>query len=72
MWWKGYKGYKDIVLHLHLLSSEWWIFVKEEPKKQKKANYALQECKNRLSVYVDEERLETFMRELPIIQKAVH
>ena len=29
-------------------------------------------CKNRLSVYVDEERLESFMTEVPIIQKPVH
>ena len=26
-------------------------------------------CKNRFSVYVDEERLESFMKEVPIIQK---
>ena len=27
---------------------------------------------NRLSVYVNEERLESFMAEVPIIQKQVH
>ena len=29
-------------------------------------------CKNRLSEYVDEERLESLMTEVPIIHKLVH
>ena len=45
---------------------------KIEKKNNKKANYALQHGKNRLSVYVGEERLASFMMEVPIIQKTVH
>ena len=54
---------------LHLLSCESWIFVKEsqieKKAKTKKANSALQYV--RILVYVDEERLESFMTEVPII-----
>ena len=29
-------------------------------------------CKNRLSMYMDKERFESFITEVPIIQKPVH
>ena len=41
-------------------------------KKQQKSNLWFTTCKNRLSVYVDEELLESFMTEVPIVQKPVH
>ena len=40
--------------------------------KNKKSKLCFTTCKNRLSVYVDEERLESFMKKVPIIQKPVH
>ena len=39
---------------------------------EKKSKLGFTTCKKRLSVYVDEERLEPFMVEIPIIQKPVH
>ena len=38
-------------------------------RQKKKANYALQHVRRDSSVYVDEERLESFMTEVPTIQK---
>ena len=50
--------------------------MKEKPdkkkKNKKKSKLCLTTCKNRLSVSVDEEHLESFMMEVPIIQKPVH
>ena len=48
--------------------------MKEKPdrKKDKKSKLCFTTCKNRLSLYVDEEHLESFMAEDPIIQKPVH
>ena len=61
---------------LHLLSCESWIFVEEKPDRKKKQKSKLyfrtcRTCNNRLSVYVIEERLESFMTEVVIIQKQV-
>ena len=44
----------------HLLSCESWIFAKKKPdrKKNRKSKLCFPTCKNRLSVYEDEERLE--------------
>ena len=63
-------------LSFHLLSCESWIFVKQKPGRKKnnnnKSKLWFTTCKNRISVYVDKERLESFMTEVPIIQKPVH
>ena len=39
----------------------------EKKTKNKKSKLCFTTCKYRLSVYVGEERLESFMREVPII-----
>ena len=44
----------------------------EKKTKTKKSKLCFTTCKNSLSVYVDKERLESFMTEVPIIQKPVH
>ena len=61
-------------LHLQLLSCKLWIFVKENPyrKKNKKVNYALQHIRTGSRCMVDEERLQSFVTEVPIMQKPVH
>ena len=46
--------------------------VKKSNKKKKKSKLRFTTCKNRLSVYVDEKHLESFMTEVPITQKPVH
>ena len=61
-------------LPLHLLSCESTVFVKKKPdrkKSKKKSKLWFTTCENRLSVYVDEERLESFTMENSIIQKPV-
>ena len=42
---------------------------KPDRKQKQKEQIMLTTCKNRLSVYVDEERLESFMTEVHIIHK---
>ena len=61
-------------LHLQLLFCKLWIFVKENPhrKKNKKVNYALQHIRTGSRCMVDEERLESFATDVPIMQKPVH
>ena len=49
--------------------------IREKPdrkkRNKKKANYALQHVRSGSRCMVDEERLESFMTEVPIIQKPV-
>ena len=59
-------------LPLHLLSCESWIFMKKKPDRKTKTKLCFTTRINRLSVYVDEERLESFMTEVSIIQRSNH
>ena len=43
-----------------------------DEKKKKKSKLCFTTFKNRLSVYMDQERLESLMTEFPIIQKPAH
>ena len=43
-----------------------------DENKNKKSKLCFTTFKNRLSVYMDQERLESLMTEFPIIQKPVH
>ena len=44
----------------------------QQQQQQQKANYALQNVRTNSRCMVDEKRLESFMTEVPIIQKLAH
>ena len=44
----------------------------QKKKKKKRSKLCFTTRKNRLSLHVDEKRLESFMKEVPVIQKPVH
>ena len=67
---KWYKGYKEIAFTYYPVNREYSWNKSRIVKKKSKLCFTT--CKNRLSMYVDKGRLESFMTEAPIIQKPVH
>ena len=74
--WKWQKGNKEIASPFTCCpvnrEYSWKKSQVEKQKNKTKIKLCLATCKNRLSVYVDEDRLESFMTKVPIIQKPVH
>ena len=72
--WKWQQGYKEIASPFTYCSvNREYSWKKSQigknKNKNKKCKLCFTTCKNRLSVHVDEERLESFMTEVPYIQK---